>query len=79
MAHTLDEIGDGRLILGIGAGWNKPEFEAFGIPYDRRVARLDEALQILRPLLREGKVDFDGEYYSVRDCEISPRSPRLPT
>ena len=76
MAHTLDEISDGRLILGIGAGWNKPEFEAFGAPYDRRVARFDEALQILAPLLRDGEVDFEGEFYSVRNCEIAPRSPR---
>lgn len=76
MAHTLDEVSGGRLILGIGAGWNKPEFDAFGIPFDRRVARFEEALQILRPLLRDGAVDFEGEFYSARDCVISPRSPR---
>ena len=76
MAHTLDEVSGGRLILGIGAGWNKPEYDAFGVPFDRRVARFDEALQILRPLLRDGKVDFEGEFYSARDCVISPRSPR---
>jgi alkanesulfonate monooxygenase SsuD/methylene tetrahydromethanopterin reductase-like flavin-dependent oxidoreductase (luciferase family) len=76
MAHTLDEISGGRLILGIGAGWNKPEFDAFGIPFDQRVARLEEALQILRPLLRSGTVDFEGEFYSARNCGISPRSPR---
>ena len=76
MAHTLDEVSGGRLILGIGAGWNRAEFDAFGMPFDHRVARLDEALQIIRPLLKEGRVDFDGEYYWARDCEITPRSPR---
>jgi probable F420-dependent oxidoreductase len=76
MAHTLDEVSGGRLVLGIGAGWNQPEFDAFGIPFDRRVAKLDEALQILRPLLRDGQVDFEGEFYAARECEITPRSPR---
>lgn len=76
MAVTLDEVSDGRFILGIGAGWNEPEFRAFGIPFDHRVSRLDEALQIIAPLLRTGRVDFAGEYYTARDCEITPRGPR---
>lgn len=76
MAHTVDEISGGRLILGVGAGWNKPEYDAFGFPFDRRVDRFEEALQIIRPLLKEGRVDFSGEYYTARNCEISPRSPR---
>jgi probable F420-dependent oxidoreductase len=76
MAITLDEVSGGRLILGVGAGWNKPEFEAFGYPFDHRVSRFEEALQIIRPLLKEGRVDFKGKYYSARDCEIRPRGPR---
>ncbi|MGI9585185.1 MAG: LLM class flavin-dependent oxidoreductase [Acidimicrobiia bacterium] len=76
MAHTFDEISQGRLILGIGAGWNRAEFDAFGLPFDHRVSRLEEALQILRPLLTDGFVDFEGAYYSARDCEIAPRGPR---
>jgi probable F420-dependent oxidoreductase len=76
MAHTVDEICSGRLILGLGAGWNKPEYDAFGFPFDHRVDRLEEALQIIRPLLKEGRVDFQGKYYTARDCEITPRSPR---
>ena len=76
MAHTLDEISGGRLILGLGAGWNKPEYDALGIPFDHRVDRFEEALQIIRPLLKEGQVDFSGKYYTARDCEIRPRSPR---
>jgi len=76
MAATVDEISGGRLILGLGAGWHKPEFEAFGVPFDHKVDRFDEALQIMVPLLREGKVDFSGTYYSAPDCQLLPRGPR---
>lgn len=76
MAHTLDEISNGRLILGLGAGWQRAEFDAFGFPFDRRVSRLEEALQIIGPLLVTGEVDFEGQFYRVRDCVIEPRSPR---
>ena len=76
MAMTVDEISHGRLILGVGAGWNEPEYKALGLPFDHRVARFEEALQILKPLLREGRVDFAGHYYQARECEIVPRGPR---
>ncbi len=76
MATTLDEVSHGRLILGIGAGWNEPEYKAFGVPFDHRVDRLEEALQVLSPLLRDGHADFAGRYYQARDCEIAPRGPR---
>ena len=76
MATTADEVSQGRLILGIGAGWNEPEYQAFGLPFDHRVDRLEEALQILGPLLRDGRVDFAGQYYHARHCEIVPRGPR---
>jgi probable F420-dependent oxidoreductase len=76
MATTVDEISHGRLILGIGAGWNEPEYKAFGLPYDHRVGRFEEALQIIKPLLRDGHVDFKGHYYKAPDCEILPRGPR---
>ncbi len=81
MALTLDEVSDGRLILGVGAGWNKAEYDAFGLPFDHRVSRFEEALQIIRPLLKEGHVDFEGKYYSARNCEMRPighRSHRPP-
>ena len=76
MAVTLDEVSHGRLILGIGAGWNEPEYEAFGLPFDHRVDRFEEAMQIITPLLREGHVDFTGKYYQARDCDIAPPGPR---
>jgi probable F420-dependent oxidoreductase len=77
MATTVDEVSHGRLILGVGAGWNEPEYQAFGLPFDHRVDRFEEALQILKPLLRQGHVDFEGRYYQARNCEIVPRGPRL--
>ena len=75
MADTVDEISNGRLTLGLGAGWCKREFDAFGYPFDHRVGRFEEALGIIAPLLREGHVDFDGTYYQARDCELRPRGP----
>jgi alkanesulfonate monooxygenase SsuD/methylene tetrahydromethanopterin reductase-like flavin-dependent oxidoreductase (luciferase family) len=62
--------------LGLGAGWHEPEFEAFGYPFDRRVDRFEEALRIVCPLLREGRVDVAGTYHQARDCELRPRGPR---
>src|SRR3990172_8566812 len=73
MAATVDEISGGRLILGLGAGWNQVEYEAFGFPYDHRVSRFEEAFTIIRRLLREGSCDLEGTYYTVRDCELLPR------
>jgi alkanesulfonate monooxygenase SsuD/methylene tetrahydromethanopterin reductase-like flavin-dependent oxidoreductase (luciferase family) len=75
-AATIDEISGGRLILGLGAGWNDVEYRAFGLPYDQRVSRFEEAFTIIRSLLRDGQVDFAGRYYQARDCELLPRGPR---
>ena len=76
MADTLDEVSGGRLILGLGAGWHQPEFDAFGYPWDHLVGRFEEALRVIVPLLREGHVDFRGQYYVARECELRPRGPR---
>ena len=75
-AATVDEISGGRLILGLGAGWNETEYRAFGFPFDHRISRFEEAFTIIRTLLREGAIDFEGEYYTVRDCELRPRPSR---
>jgi len=72
-AATIDEIAGGRFILGLGAGWNETEFRAFGFPFDQRVARFEEAFTIIRTLLQDGAIDFDGRFYQARDCEILPR------
>ena len=75
-AATVDEISGGRLVLGLGAGWNETEYRAFGFPFDHRISRFEEAFTIIRTLLREGAIDFDGVYYQARDCELLPRSAR---
>jgi probable F420-dependent oxidoreductase len=75
-AATIDDISEGRLILGLGAGWNEPEYTAFGFPFDHRVDRFEEAFAIIRGLLREGAVDFAGRYHQARDCLLLPRPLR---
>jgi alkanesulfonate monooxygenase SsuD/methylene tetrahydromethanopterin reductase-like flavin-dependent oxidoreductase (luciferase family) len=72
-AATVDEISGGRLVVGIGAGWNETEFRAFGFPFDHRISRFEEAFTIVRTLLRDGAIDFSGSYFTARDCELAPR------
>jgi len=76
MADTVDEISGGRLILGLGAGWHEPEFDAFGYPFDHRFERFEEALHVIRTLLRTGRIDHEGQFYTLRECELRPRGPR---
>lgn len=76
MAATVDEISGGRLVLGLGAGWNETEFRAFGFPFDHRIDRFEEAFTIVRTLLRDGAIDFDGRYFQARDCELVPGPAR---
>ena len=76
MAEAIDEISDGRFILGLGAGWHLPEYEMFGFPFDHRVSRFEEALAIIHPLLRDGRADLDGTYFQARQAVNLPRGPR---
>lgn len=75
IASTIDEITDGRFVLGIGGGWNEAEFSAFGYPRDNRYSRFVEALEIITSLLRTGYVDFQGRFYEAPDCHLEPRRP----
>jgi alkanesulfonate monooxygenase SsuD/methylene tetrahydromethanopterin reductase-like flavin-dependent oxidoreductase (luciferase family) len=75
-AATIDEISGGRVVVGLGAGWNEVEYRAFGFPFDHRVSRFEEAFTIIRTLLRDGRCDFHGTYYDLEDCELLPRGPR---
>ena len=77
-AATVDELSGGRLVLALGAGWNEPEYHAFGIPFDHRVERFAEALQIIRPLLDGERVTFSGAYETVTDALLLPRPARRP-
>ena len=71
-AATVDTISGGRLVVGLGAGWNEREFSAFGLPYDHRVSRFEEAFTVVRGLLRDGHADFHGTYHEVTDCTLDP-------
>ena len=75
-AATIDEISGGRLILGLGAGWNRADYDAYGFAYDHRVSRFEEAFTIIRELLSTGRSDFRGEYYALERGQLLPRGPR---
>jgi alkanesulfonate monooxygenase SsuD/methylene tetrahydromethanopterin reductase-like flavin-dependent oxidoreductase (luciferase family) len=72
MGATIDEISAGRFVLGLGTGWNETEFRAFGIPFDYKVARFEEAFEIIRRLLAGERVTFDGRFYAVADAVLLP-------
>jgi alkanesulfonate monooxygenase SsuD/methylene tetrahydromethanopterin reductase-like flavin-dependent oxidoreductase (luciferase family) len=76
MAETIDDISGGNFVLGLGCGWHEDEYRMYGMPFDHRVARFEEALQIISPLLRTGRANFAGEYYQARDAVNFPRGPR---
>jgi len=76
MAVTLDEVSGHRLILGIGAGWHPAEFDAFGLDFSHKVDQFEEAVGIIAPLLREGRVDFTGHYVSAPNCLMAPKATR---
>jgi alkanesulfonate monooxygenase SsuD/methylene tetrahydromethanopterin reductase-like flavin-dependent oxidoreductase (luciferase family) len=76
-AATVDAISGGRLILALGAGWNRREYDAFGFAYDHRVSRFEEAFTIIRTLLRAGEIDFHGDYYDADRCVLHPRSSEI--
>ena len=75
MADSLDEIADCRFILGLGCGWNEPEYAMVDYPFDHRVSRFEEALQIIAPLLREGQTDYQDDYYHANSAILAPRDP----
>jgi alkanesulfonate monooxygenase SsuD/methylene tetrahydromethanopterin reductase-like flavin-dependent oxidoreductase (luciferase family) len=81
MAATLDIISDGRLDLGIGAGWNVEESGAYGIDLGtpkERSDRFEEACEVLVGLLSDEKTTFHGRYFSLTDARCEPKGPQLP-
>ena len=81
MAATLDFISDGRLDFGIGAGWFRPEYEAYGIPFPKasvRISQLSESLEIVRRMWTEEKATYQGRYYGVREAVCNPRPVQRP-
>jgi probable F420-dependent oxidoreductase len=76
MAETLDEVSGGRLILGLGAGWNEPEFTAYGFPFEGRFDRFEDSLRIIASMLRTGRADHGGRVVSAKGALVRPRGPR---
>jgi probable F420-dependent oxidoreductase len=72
MAATVDEVSGGRFTLGVGAGWNRREFSAFGIPYDHRVSRFAESFEIVRRLLAGERATLDGRFWQADDAVLLP-------
>jgi FMNH2-dependent dimethyl sulfone monooxygenase len=76
MAATLDDLSGGRIVLGLGSGWHEPEYDAFGFPFDHRVGRFAEDLEITARLVRGERFDFDGRWRQLRDVVLLPRPAR---
>lgn len=78
MAHSVDDMSGGRLVLGLGCGWNRTEFEAFGLPFDRRVSRFEESFDVIRRLLDGERVTAHGAFHDVDDAVLLPVPRRRP-
>ena len=78
MAATLAEVSGGRFVLGLGAGWNEPEFRAFGLPYDHRVSRFEEAFTVIRRLLEGERVTLGGRFFQADALVLLPRPATRP-
>lgn len=76
MVATLDHISGGRAVLGLGAGWQENEHTAYGIPYHtvrERLARLEEACEVVKSLFNHERANFDGRYYQLKNAPLEPK------
>jgi probable F420-dependent oxidoreductase len=78
MAANVDQISGGRFIFGVGAGWAKQEFDALGIPFNRRGAITDEYLEVIKACWTEDVVSYQGRFVSFKDVQTEPRPRRSP-
>lgn len=78
-ASAVHELSGGRLVLAVGAGWNRTEFDAFGVPFDHRATRFEEAFEILRRLLAGDRVTSEGRFERVHDAVLLPKPTSRPT
>jgi probable F420-dependent oxidoreductase len=78
VAATVDELSGGRLVVAMGAGWNRTEFDALGISYANRAARFEEAFEIVRRLLAGERVSFEGRWHTTDDAVLLPAPARRP-
>jgi alkanesulfonate monooxygenase SsuD/methylene tetrahydromethanopterin reductase-like flavin-dependent oxidoreductase (luciferase family) len=77
-AAALADASGGRFILGLGAGWHRPEFDAFGYPFDHLVSRFAEHVLAVRRLLAGERVTADGNYVTLMDAEVLATAPPPP-
>ena len=75
MAASLAVLSEGRLLLGVGVGWMREEFEALGMPYDHRGARADEQLELFRTVFANDTPSFQGRFYEFGEVGFSPLPP----
>lgn len=78
MATTLDHLSTGRLVLGVGAGWLREEFDALGVPFAERGRRTDEYLGVLKSLFTQESPEFEGEFFRFRDIVFEPKPLQRP-
>ncbi|MFG1909198.1 TIGR03560 family F420-dependent LLM class oxidoreductase [Kribbella sp. NPDC048928] len=80
-AATIDQLANGRFVLGVGAGWQVNEHEVYGIelpPVGPRLRRFEEACQVIKSLLTQDRTSFDGKYYQLQDAPCEPKPAHLP-
>jgi probable F420-dependent oxidoreductase len=77
-AAAVQEVSGGRLVLAVGAGWNETEFRAFGLPFDHRASRFEEAFEVIRRLLAGERVSVRGQFQQVEDAVLLPRPAQRP-
>lgn len=80
-AATLDLVSEGRLEMGMGAGWLRSDYDEYGLPYDTpgtRIERLGEAVHVVKAMWAGGKVTFDGRHYQLREARGAPRPVQRP-
>ena len=77
MSAAIDEISGGRFVLGVGSGWNEPEYHAFGLPFDHRASRFLESFEIIRKLLAGEHVTSEGRFWQVDDAVLLPPPARV--
>ena len=81
IAATIDHVSNGRLVLGIGSGWQENEHRAYGLEFDtviKRLHRMEEACQIIKGLFEQDSFSFDGRYYQLCDAPLQPKPLQRP-
>ena len=78
MAAQLDQLSNGRFVMGLGGGWNESEHVAYGVPFPpvgERLSRLEEAIHVMRGLWGPGPASYEGRFYTLKDADCLPKPP----